>query len=117
MTTMTAEPDGDAPLSSDELDAIRERAERATPGPWQASVVAQVHPSGRPAVASCHMQISEGGRSPLYDFKANAAFIAHAREDIPRLLADLDAARRALREIADCGRRMATACHARRSVQ
>lgn len=78
-------------LSPEELTAIRERAERATPGPWKAL---------------------DNWRGVMYKYVAapggvvtdgiahhNAEFIAHAREDIPKLLAEIERLRTALEEI------------------
>lgn len=70
-------------------EAIRQRAEKATKGPWTAEN-AETREDGSPGNAW-------GVVSPdfiviLHDFVRNvdAEFIAHAREDIPALLAALD---------------------------
>ena len=49
---------------TDRLEEIRSRAEAATPGPWEIGVT--------------------------YNHGRNATFIAHAREDIPYLLAEVE---------------------------
>ena len=59
-------------LSTDELAQMRERAENATPGPWEAR--------------------GFDSRSSREE-RANAEFIANARTDIPRLLDALQAER------------------------
>lgn len=70
------------PMSPEELRACRERAEAATPGPLLAE------PDG------------DGGYSTFtphglrQSAEAHTAFIAHARTDVPRLLATIDAAQR-----------------------
>ena len=72
------------------LDEIKARAERATPGPWYtypcgmlAEFVMSNIPGDEPgtnqAVCSMHDELSP----------QNAEFIAHAREDVPRLVAAL----------------------------
>ncbi len=69
------------------LGDIRERVEAATPGPW--------HSGGDGAICSDHVEpnvcwpIASCSTS-----RTNAAFIAHARQDIPALLAVAEAAAR-----------------------
>lgn len=77
-------------MTPEQLRAIRERAEKATPGPWVAAreteyFTAIERPDGR-------ILGSVGGdgytdNSPEHaEIEANAVFIAHAREEIPALL-------------------------------
>jgi cell division protein FtsB len=68
-------------LTNDDLAAIRERAEKATPGKWY--TVGHDAPLGTPERL---MQIL---RRPISD--ADGTFIAAARSDIPALLAHIDA--------------------------
>ena len=84
----TTEPTRDA-----ELDAIRKRCQAATPGPWEFSM----HPE---CTIQPHVQQMKrrGGRytiaTPVHsneETARNMDFIAHAREDIPALLARLEA--------------------------
>jgi len=89
------------PLTRAELDAIRERCEAATPGPW--TPVPQTS-DGRhireAAVVNASMQsfwqccYKQGNGQPEQD----AAFIAAARTDVPALLAHIEALETALRE-------------------
>jgi len=80
---------------------IKKRCEAATPGPWASDedpmndvsvwagekvIICNVGPSFVPV---CPTQLSE---------MANAEFIAHAREDIPALLAEIARLRDALRD-------------------
>ena len=83
---------------SDRLSEIRARAEAATPGPWVAereddyewTVVGSTYePDCRYVIADC------GFDSP----QSNATFIAHARADIPYLLAEVERLRAALGRI------------------
>lgn len=87
---MTTKPNG---ITPEELTAIRERAEKATPGPWGWSD-AKVRdgkyvfvPQGSYLAGTLIMfgDTYENGEQ-------DADFIAHAREDIPRLLDALEAA-------------------------
>jgi hypothetical protein len=57
-------------MTKEELDAIRKRCEKASPGPWY---VVNIDKS-----------------------KPNAEFMAHAREDIPKLLEEIERLRGAL---------------------
>lgn len=113
-----------APLSPERLAAIRKRADAATGGPWkclsplQAIVLAGLRQDGTPdkdgatdtiglmvgptSGATCVVSITALAEYPDRDDVKNdplwvdADFIAHARTDIPDLLADLTAARAAL---------------------
>jgi hypothetical protein len=75
-------------LTDDELRAIRARAEAATPGRWN-----------RPYDALIDMQLEArlvvgnvaGYEIAICENRADAEFIAHARADIPALLAHADA--------------------------
>lgn len=81
-------------LTDAELEAIEKRAEAATPGPW-------LH-EGNGAVGAGHRtkQVAMAcGPAAMYDERAatneiiaaNGGFIAHARTDVPRLIAALRA--------------------------
>lgn len=70
-------------LTTQEIEAIRKRAGKATEGPW-------LHAGGKfgePLVTSYRdgINITE---EVIYDF--DAEFIANAREDIPKLLAEVE---------------------------
>jgi hypothetical protein len=101
----------DNTLSDTELSTIEERAAAATPGPWYTRYLDDDHAANLVAVATT----PDAGRSerwPHFDADAlvaatlvqfpnryidcadqrwdeNAQFIAHAREDIPRLIAEI----------------------------
>jgi hypothetical protein len=71
-------------MTGEELAAIRERAESATQGPWE-----------QPAYPVGDMVYRLTDRSPdgliaKCERPTDADFIAHARTDIPALLAELD---------------------------
>lgn len=75
-------------MTDTELTAIERRAQAATPGPWMWtydgssdwSVGPEPDTQGQ-AVANCHRY-----RAP---FNHDAVFIAHAREDVPALVAEV----------------------------
>ncbi len=72
-------------MTRDELDAIRRRAEAATPGPWTRTRFT-VHTAGpnpfTVASSFCALQADEPN-------EANGEFIAAARQDVPALIAEL----------------------------
>ena len=72
------------------LDATRDRADRATEGPWAATVTRQggrVHdPDGYP-LPGCN---NCGDNTEVYE-GGDAEFISEAREDVPRMEAALRA--------------------------
>ena len=66
-----------------DLEAIKKRVEDALPGPWYAMFgndVSADDEHGTYRIACCDMP----------NAKANAAFITHAREDIPALIAEVE---------------------------
>src|SRR5260221_188990 len=89
-------------MTGEELAAIRERAEAATPGPWQCFngyVRARGTDEDSPSDEMCMVRIgpasNEGGiraqwGNDLQASRADAEFIARAREDIPALLAEVE---------------------------
>jgi len=115
-------------LTDDRLDAIRARIEAATPGPWEAT---EGDLEGKPAseyvrtllanreadgtsTGELHLALAANPIDPERggtvvpaltgdgpQARANAEFIAHAREDVPALLAEVErlaAREQALRE-------------------
>ncbi|MGL5999823.1 MAG: hypothetical protein ACRC1I_25515 [Pseudomonas proteolytica] len=66
-----------------DLEAIRARAEAATPGPWTAMWLDDCFIEPR----IC--KIPANGCYDYNKFGANSQFIAHAREDVPALLAEV----------------------------
>lgn len=82
-----------------DIDAIRARAEAATPGPWEWNT--ERFKGGWSGITGKdnaeilfpnHCNDGDDGYAWFEDFPndADAAFIAHAREDIPALLAEVD---------------------------
>jgi hypothetical protein len=68
-------------LTDTDLDEIESRLRAATPGPWQSFVEGRDHTSGSSFVATPTSDIELAGATV-----ADQDFIAHAREDLPRLL-------------------------------
>jgi hypothetical protein len=81
-------------LTIEQLEAIRERAEKATEGPWFAIHNTDISVESPPG--SCDINsIAYADRVP------DAEFIANARQDIPALLAEVDRLRKLALEILD----------------
>jgi hypothetical protein len=76
-------------MSDEELDLIEARIREATSGPWASFVEGRDHTSGSSFI-----------RTPVNDIELSGAsasdqdFIAHARDDIPKLLREVRRLRR-----------------------
>jgi hypothetical protein len=77
-----------------DLDAIQARADKATPGPWdiftiasEAGTSSRIFREGELPVDLAHIPMDWNGEGE------NAAFIAHARADVPALVAEARALR------------------------
>lgn len=89
-------------MTDDELTQIEKRATSATPGPWEVSRRDDIGGGFDYFIEAGPMAVavtSEDTRPPraVLGARSDAAFIAHAREDVPRLVADIRAARAAMR--------------------
>lgn len=71
-------------LSDADLAAMKEREAAATPGPWRLRDL---------AAEAWSVNSPEGLIETFYGNKPNAEFIAHAREDVPALVAEVEALR------------------------
>lgn len=108
--------DGHTHLTEADLQAIEEREQGAHPGPWErwvghASVHAGVvkndpncirtrNDSESGVVCECDEDdLGEDGDDGQQIAQANALFIAHARTDVPRLVAEVRALRQYIGEI------------------
>jgi hypothetical protein len=78
-------------MTEQELRKIEQRAERATPGPWK------TYRSDYFALSYVDGQHHVGSIASLNHVN-DAKFIAHAREDIPRLIAEVRRLREILRQ-------------------
>ncbi|HZC78246.1 MAG TPA: hypothetical protein VE258_10875, partial [Ktedonobacterales bacterium] len=97
---LVREKEGGRMVTGRELQAIKQRAARATSGPWQ------IHVRG----TSTTIEAQDGkkwiaqavlGTYGIGNVEANATFIAHARDDIPTLLAEVERQRAALAALAE----------------
>ena len=82
-------PRQDEWLSDLELAEIRKRCDRAAPGPWRSFIEGRDHTSGSSFIMTGNGpsrgdDIELSGATP-----ADQDFIAHARQDIPRLLDEI----------------------------
>lgn len=72
-------------MNEKELQAISERAEAATPGPWENIRTI----GGCNALISSRFAIAEMGRKYPGNRHADVEFLAHARADVPALVAEV----------------------------
>ena len=72
-------------MNQKELDAIKERCDKATLGPWYTWADWMVHTESDVQSNGIHPSKVIGTFN-----KKNADFIAHARQDIPTLLAEVE---------------------------
>jgi hypothetical protein len=87
---------GHSPLSDDDLAAVGARATAASPGPWRSFIEGRDHTSGSDFIRTGR-EASRGNDIELSGAtKADQEFIARARQDVPRLLAEVDRLRRLL---------------------
>jgi hypothetical protein len=80
-------------LTSAELEEIRKRCDAATPGPRQSFVEGRDHASGDSFI----MTGVGDARGEIELFGATVAdqdFVAHARQDIPRLIDEIERLRK-----------------------
>jgi hypothetical protein len=84
MMEMSVPADDNASPVILDMDAIRQRCDQATPGPWKSYVEGRDHDSGSSFIMTSGEDI-ELIRASV----ADQDFIAHARQDIPQLLAEI----------------------------
>lgn len=101
------------PMIDDELDAIKGRLTKATPGPWVHSqhgcyVILSYKPEKKRIDgygADDHVCVLDDGDHHQYRSEdeqlANAALIAHAPDDIARLLAEVERLKKVSRYLAE----------------
>lgn len=87
-------------ITNVELTQIKERAEKATPGPWKS------HADG--TVFLEHTQ----DIADVWTNNEDAEFIAHAREDVPRLVAEVERLQELCNRLASARNRNARECKA-----
>ncbi len=71
-------------LTNADLDQIEARLLAATPGPWKSLVEGRDHTSGSSFIQTPASDIEPSGATA-----ADQDFIAHARQDLPKLLAEV----------------------------
>ena len=77
------------PLSDDYIEEVRNRCEAATAGPWVSSIEGRDHTSGESVI----LRGVNSSEDDLYlsgGTDADHDFIAHARQDIPKLLDEIE---------------------------
>jgi hypothetical protein len=86
-------------LSDDELGAADARADAATRGPWESSVEGRDHDSGDSVILTPgpDLYISYDQSPDEQQRAADLDFIAAARQDVPRLVAQVRRLRALLR--------------------
>src|SRR5690625_5427735 len=87
-------------LLNEELSEIRERAEKATEGKWYYEIDGDLY-SEKARERVMYPYLTAESIPYIKVSKEDAAFIAHAREDIPKLLAEVD---RLNKIIEECGK-------------
>ena len=96
-------------MNEQELQAVKERAEKATVGPWKvyqdefSTMIGSevIHPQlneGLPVVTEAHYDDETIG---IYINDNDSKFIVHAREDVPALIAEVERLKKALEYYAD----------------
>lgn len=80
-------------MPDEELAAIKQRCEGTTPGPWTSYVEGRDHDSGSDFIMTDGDDIELIGGATT----ADQDFIAHARQDIPLLLDEIERLRSQLR--------------------
>jgi hypothetical protein len=83
-------------IAADEIAAIKARCEAATMGPWQSFVEGRDHTGGESFIRTGGL---DDGSPDLYvagGTIGDLEFIAHARQDPPRLLMEIERLRSAL---------------------
>jgi hypothetical protein len=86
-------------LSDDELNTIKGRCDAATPGPWRSWIEGRDHTAGDSFIMTGE---SHSRGEDIYLSGATHAdqdFIAHSREDMPRLIEEVIRLRSRLRQL------------------
>ena len=87
-----------AEFTDEQLAEIERRAEAASPGPWQAFVEGRDHTSGDTIIRmgafdgshpDMYISTCDDSGNPNRVSDADWDFVAHARQDVPRLVAEV----------------------------
>lgn len=88
-----------SPLTDLELDAIEERLSATSPAPWRHRILGFIEAGDNPAdVIGVTCQRHDASLAPLPGVE-NAEFIAHARQDVPRLVDEVRRLRERVAEL------------------
>ena len=82
------------PLTDEELAAIKAGCEAATPGPWKPYIEGRDHVSGSSFIMTGERATRGEDIELTGATEADYDFIAHARQDIPRLLEEVEGFRK-----------------------
>ena len=82
-------PNQQKALSDSELDEVRDRCAAASPGPWRSFIEGRDHVSGSSFIMTGSGRTRGNDIELLGATPADQDFIAHARQDIPRLLDEI----------------------------
>lgn len=89
-------------MTDEELNVIATRADTATPGPWEAKTISACGCGKCPG----HVNVYLGNAADWNTMQllrvpsSSAEFIAHARTDVPALIAEVERLRSGLRAVA-----------------
>jgi hypothetical protein len=85
-------------VADEELDEISARCDAATPPPWQSFVEGRDHTSGSSFIKRGDGTLRHADLELTGATVADQDFIAHARQDVPGLVAEVVRQRRILKE-------------------
>lgn len=83
-------------MTEEELASIRQRCEKATSGPWVSFIEGCGHSGGSNFIMTGNSNKRGEDIELTGVTNSDQDFIAHARQDIPRLLAEIERLRRHL---------------------
>ncbi|ARU26091.1 hypothetical protein [Cellvibrio sp. PSBB006] len=78
------------PLTEREIEEIKRRCDAATPGPWKSYIEGRDHTSGSDFIMTSIVDDRGESIELTGATVADYDFIAHARQDIPRLLEEIE---------------------------
>ena len=93
----------DSLVTDEELGAIKARLDAATAGPWRSMVEGRDHTSGSSFIMTGEGTTRRNDIELTGATVADQDFIAHARQDVPRLVAEIERLRRVLKQSGGVG--------------
>ncbi len=78
------------PINDDELQQIRQRADAASPGPWRSFWEGRDHLGGSSCIVTGPPGKTRDDLEIIGATTEDQDFIAHARADVPRLVAEVE---------------------------